>query len=117
VNSVQIFQVVTIGFLLLPSLIAIGVVVLPWPRLLSIRLFFAVVCGWLVSIFYTSLIYHPAGISAATSQGVHFPELRYANNTVATAVLAGWMYPTIALAIFFLVRSLWLKRNKPVARF
>jgi len=116
VNSVQIFQVVTIGFFLLPSLTAIGIAVLPWPRYTAVRVFLAIVAGWLLSIFYTALIYNPAGIAAATSQGVHFPESLYDNNTIATMVLAGWMYPAIALTIFFLVRWLWHRRNKPVAR-
>ena len=117
VNSVQVFQFVTIGFLLLPSLVAIGIVTLPWPRHIAIRAFLAVLAGWLLAIFYTALIYNPAGIAAATSQGVHFPESLYDNNTVAATVILGWLFPAIALTIFFLVRWLWHKRNKPVARF
>jgi hypothetical protein len=116
VNSVQIFQVVIIGFFLLPSLSAVGIAMLPWPRHTAIRVFLAVVVGWLLSVLYTALIYNPAGIAAATSQGVESPEMRYDNNTIATMVMAGWMYPVIALTIFFLARWLWHKRNKPVAR-
>jgi hypothetical protein len=59
----------------------------------------AVVVAWGAGIVYTICVYNPAGNAAGHFSGMHFPEGHYDNNTVAVALIAGWIGPAIILAI------------------
>jgi hypothetical protein len=59
----------------------------------------AVLLAWGAGIVYTIYVYNPAGIAAGHSSGMEFPEGHYDNNTVAVALMAGWIGPAIILAI------------------
>jgi hypothetical protein len=49
---------------------------------------------------YTIYVYNPAGIEAERYFGTHFPENHFDNNTIAVALVGGWIAPAIAVAIF-----------------
>jgi hypothetical protein len=55
--------------------------------------------AWGAGIVYTIYVYNPAGIAAGHSSGMDFPEGHYDNNTVAVALMAGWIGPAIILSI------------------
>ena len=109
----QIFSLVSIGSLLLPCLVTLVVqFILPWPKHWLVRCVVAVFLGWVILVFYTALIYNPAGIALATEQGVDSPGMRYDNNTIASALLGGWLPPALALSVFFALRNVWGRFNK-----
>jgi hypothetical protein len=117
VTREHIFGLVGIGSLLLPCLVTLVVqFILPWPRHWLVRCVVAVLLGWTVLVFYTALIYNPAGISLATEQGVDSPGMRYDNNTIASALFVGWLSPTLALAVFFALRNVWSRFSKEPSR-
>jgi hypothetical protein len=59
----------------------------------------AVAAAWGTGIVYTIYVYNPAGTEAARYGEVHFPENRFDNNTVASAILGGWLAPAIAVSV------------------
>ena len=69
----------------------------PSHRLL--RGFLAVLAAWAMGILYTIVVYNPAGIAVGHYTGMDFPEGHYDNNTVAVALIAGWIGPAIVLSI------------------
>ena len=113
----QIFNLISIGSLLLPCLVTfVAQIILPWPKHWLVRCVVAVFIGWAILIFYTALIYNPAGIALATEKGVDSPGMRYDNNTIASALLGGWLPPTLALAVFFALRNVWFRLSKEPSR-
>jgi hypothetical protein len=110
VTREHIFNLISIGSLLLPCLVALVVqFVLPWPKHWFARGVVAVCFGWAILVIYTALIYNPAGIALATEQGIDSPGVRYDNNTIASALLGGWLMPALALAVFFAARNVWVR--------
>jgi Mn2+/Fe2+ NRAMP family transporter len=73
----------------------------------------AVIAAWVVGIAYTIYVYNPAGTQAARYAGVHFPENHYDNNTVAVALLGGWLAPAIAVGV---VAAILAIRDRIAAR-
>ncbi len=59
--------------------------------------------GWVATPFYAMSILNPAGIAAGKERGIGSPELLFYNNTVATAMLGGWLYPALAVLIIALI--------------
>ena len=106
-----IFQLASLGRLLLPILITLFALALPLPRNSVVRCFCAVILAWVASVFYTALAYNPAGIAFGQQQGQHFPEASYDNNTISVMLLAGWVIPVVTSMVFFLVRRFWLRRH------
>jgi hypothetical protein len=76
----------------------------PSSRLL--RGFLAVVAAWVVGVVYTIYVYNPMGIAAGHYNGMHFPENTYDNNTVAVALMAGWIGPAVVISIMGAFRAM-----------
>jgi len=62
--------------------------------------------GWIADVAFTIYIYNPAGIAAGVGAGADNPEMRYDNNTVAVAIVGGWLYPAVAIALALGLRAL-----------
>jgi len=112
VSSVDHFQIVSVGFITLPCILALGLFIFPWPKRASFRAATSIAAAWLAAIIYTIFLYNPAGIAASVEQGVHFPQARYDNNTIACTILVGWLYPALAILGFSLLRRVWLMLRK-----
>jgi hypothetical protein len=106
----QTFQLASAGRLFLPAFVALGFVALPRPRSNLVRSIGAVLLGWATAVFFTALVYNPAGIAYGHLVGQDFPEIHYDNNTVAVALIVGWLIPTCMVAAFFIFRWLWHRR-------
>jgi hypothetical protein len=76
------------------------------PNSRLLRGFLAVLAAWIAGAIYTIYVYNPAGIAAGHYNGVHFPEGEYDNNTVAVALMAGWVGPAIVLSIMGAFRAM-----------
>ena len=83
-----------------------------WPQNTPARLAVAVTVGWIAFVALTIYVYNPSGIAAATARGVDSPEMRYDNNTVASALLGGWIYSLLSVAGFSLLK----RRRQAVKR-
>jgi hypothetical protein len=117
VTREHIFGLVGIGSLVLPCLVTLVVqFILPWPKHWLARCVVAIFLGWAILVFYTALVYNPAGIALATEQGVDSPGMRYDNNTIAAALIGGWLPPALALAVVFALRNAWGRFNKERSR-
>lgn len=66
----------------------------------------AVLAAWLADVICTIHVYNPAGIAAGHYDGVHLPEGTYDNNTIAVALIGGWIGPAIILAIMGAFQSI-----------
>jgi len=66
----------------------------------------AVLAGWVTHVALTIYAYNPAGIAAAAAVGGDSPQMRFDNNTIAVAILVGWLYPAIAVALVLAIRGL-----------
>ncbi len=103
-TSTELFRWVDWGWFVLPCAVAVAVFIWvpvksPWTRSAI-----AVIIGWILTVTYTMYIFNPAGIAAGYEQGMHFPESRYDNNIIRVALLAGWFYPLLVVALYFLMR-------------
>jgi len=76
------------------------------PNSRLLRGLLAVLAAWVASVVYTIYVYNPAGIAAGHYNGVHFPESNYDNNTVAVALMAGWIGPAIIISIMGAFRAM-----------
>ena len=109
----QIFQIAHVGWWLLQLVVPVVVLVgLPWPRKLLARAFVSVLLVWVASVFYTALVYNPTGIASATAKGVDSPEIIFDNNTIASTLLGGWIYPTVIVGITVLGYRFWRARRR-----
>ena len=100
----HIFTLVSVGRAALPCVVALlPLHFLRWPENRLWRAAFGVALGWLVAVTYAIVAYNPAGIAAATERGIDSPEMRYDNNTVAVALLIGWLLPLVAVSVYVLV--------------
>jgi hypothetical protein len=105
------FDLATVGAFVVPLSLAIILVALSRPKRPLYRSAIAVASAWMVSVVYTIYVYNPAGIAAGHELGWDSPEMRFDNNTVAVQLAMGWLYPTIAVALFFAVRRMRLRRT------
>jgi NO-binding membrane sensor protein with MHYT domain len=71
-----------------------------------LRGFLSVLAAWAAGVIYTIYVYNPAGIAAGHYTGMDFPENHYDNNTVAVALIAGWVGPAIILSIIGAFRAM-----------
>ena len=109
----QIFQIAYVGWWLLQLVVPVVVLVgLPRPRKLITRAFVTVLLVWVASIFYTALVYNPTGIASATAKGVDSPEMKFDNNTIASTLLGGWIYPAVIVGITVLGYHFWRTRRR-----
>ena len=76
------FSFAGIGWWVLQLAAPFMVAYIKWNRSLLLRAVVAVVVSWLIIVFYTSLIYNPAGVSAGLEQGMENPNMKYDNNTL-----------------------------------
>ena len=112
-SAESVFSVVAIMSGALPCAIAFLVVHFsPWPKHVLLRSVVGVVAGWVLLVFYTIVAYNPAGIAAATEQGVDSPAMRYDNNTTASAVFGGWILPAVFITIYFVARRLRKRKQE-----
>jgi len=94
-----IFTVAKVGHVLVTVGLALLLFTRSWPANRWLRGLLAVAAAWISGIVYTIYVYNPAGTEAARYRGLHFPENHFDNNTVAAALLAGWLTPAIAVAV------------------
>jgi hypothetical protein len=102
-----IFDVVAFGSLAIPTLLALVVAALPRPGSALARSAVAIAAAWAVGVVYTIYVYNPAGISAGHELGQDSPEMQFDNNTIASHLVGGWIWPAIVVALFFAVRHAW----------
>jgi hypothetical protein len=94
-----IFSIVTAGQTAIPFVLAVVLFSQRRPRNRLLRGLMGVLVAWITTVVYTIYVYNPAGIAAGHYKGVHFPENLYDNNTIAVALIGGWIAPTIILSI------------------
>lgn len=108
-SKADIFQVVMLGRLVLPSIASL---LLYWlltrPTNKWTRAVIAIISGWVLFFVYTVHAYNPAGIAAGLEQGMASPETHFDNNTVAVALVAGWLYPAASVLISAIIHKVWL---------
>ena len=76
-----------------------------------------VLVAWVVTVIYSAEILNPAGIAAGVEQGTDSPAMYYDNNTVASAILGGWLYPTLASLAFGTFRNVLRKKGKEAVQY
>jgi hypothetical protein len=101
-----IFKIVQAGAGLFTYGLAVLLFSLPWPRRALLRGLLAIAAAWVVGIFYTALVYNPAGIAAGHEAGAHFPENSYDNNTISVAIIGGWIGPAILIGLMGAFRAM-----------
>jgi hypothetical protein len=110
----DLFDIVAVGSIALPCSVAGVAVLLSWPDRLPLKVMGAIFAGWGVAVVFTMFVYNPAGIAAGVAAGVDSPETRFDNNTIAVAILGGWVFPAMAVSVFLGVRALIRKiRSSP----
>jgi hypothetical protein len=110
-----IFDVIAFGSLAIPALLALVVAALPRPRSGLSRAALAIAAAWVVSVAYTIYVYNPAAISAGHELGQDSPEMQFDNNTIASQLVGGWIWPAIVVALFFAVRH--ARRRRAVGQY
>jgi hypothetical protein len=100
-----IFVLAQFGRFVAPIALAVVLLRLAKPRRFFLRYLWAVFVAWLFNLFYVIYVYNPAGIAYGHALGEHFPENRFDNNTTAVALMAGWVYPSIAGLLFCVWRK------------
>ncbi|GAA5069725.1 hypothetical protein [Lysobacter panacisoli] len=106
----DVFDVVAVAGWVGPCVIGMAAVFFPKPRSVLLRAAVGVMAGWIAGIVFTIYVYNPAGIAAAIAAGVDSTGARYDNNTVVVAILGGWFYPALAVALALGVRFLLVRR-------
>jgi hypothetical protein len=94
-----IFTIVKAGNVLATVGLALLVFTRSRPVKRWLRGLVAVAAAWFAGIVYAIYVYNPAGKEAARYAGMHFPENHFDNNTIAVALLVGWIAPAIAVGI------------------
>ena len=106
-----IFTVASIGRFSVPCTVSAAIFLLDHPRRSIVRAPFAITVGWMTDIAFTAFFYNPAGIAAGHAAGAHFPEARFDNNTIATAIIGGWLAPSLVVALLALWRRTQSKKS------
>ena len=97
-----IFNVVKAGWWGLQIILPAAIVSLKWNTSVWLRSAIAEILAWVSSVAYTIFIYNPAGIAASIERGIDGPKMHYDNNTIASNVLGGWIYPLFVVALYVL---------------
>ncbi len=105
-SSNNLLQIVEVVFHLLPVVIVVSAVYfLPSNKGYLFKASIGIAITWVSLVLYTIYVYNPVGISAGYESGMHFPESKYDNNTIAPILFFGWLSPTaIALILFFVLK-------------
>src|SRR5687767_10151107 len=104
-TAVQKFDIISSVSMLLPATLTLALVHLsPIPRHAGMRALVSILVPWVALMCFNMFILNPAGIAAGNEVGEHFPEARFDNNTIASALPGGWLLPTIVVGIYFLGR-------------
>lgn len=107
-SNAEIFPAVVLGRLVLPCVASLLLYwLLPRPANNWARASVAILGGWALFILYTIHAYNPVGIAAGLAQGLDSPEAHFDNNTIAVALVAGWLYPAAAVALSVLLHKAW----------
>jgi hypothetical protein len=106
----RILTLVNIGGLLLALAMPVAIFLLPRPRSAVARAAIAIVLAWVASVLYAGLVVNPAGIAAGHAAGEHFREARYDNNTIASAILGGWLAPLLSIGAVAVIRRLLFQK-------
>jgi hypothetical protein len=100
----RLLTLVNIGGLLPAVALPVAIFLSPLPRSTLGRVCLAVALGWVAVVLYAGFVVNPVGIAAGHAAGEHFPEARYDNNTIASALIAGWLAPLLSIGVVALVR-------------
>src|SRR5688500_9663458 len=95
---------VNISSLVLAIAIPVAIFLLPRPRSALARAAIGFVLAWVAAVLYAAVVVNPAGIEAGHAAGEHFPEARYDNNTIASALLGGWLVPLLSVGVVAVIR-------------
>jgi hypothetical protein len=101
---------VNIGGLLLAFALPAAIFLLPRPRHAVPRAVIAVILGWVVAVLYAGLVVNPVGVSAGHAAGEHFPEARFDNNTIASAILGGWLAPLLSIGVVAVTKRVFFRK-------
>ena len=107
-----VFELISLGRILLPVIIAIFL----FSSLLKKKKWFiqvpiSIFIPWLVNVLYTIYVYNPVGIDAGREKGLHFPEAQFDNNTVSIIIFTGWVYPSLAIIVYYLYNKYIKRKN------
>ena len=101
---------VNISGLLLAIAIPVAIFLLPRPQSALARAAIGIVLAWVAAVLYAGLVVNPAGIEAGHAAGEHFPEARYDNNTIASALLSGWLVPLLSVGVVAVIRRVLFRK-------
>jgi len=101
-----IFKLANVGHGVVTYGLAVFLFCLKRPNGRLLRGCLAVIAAWVAGILFTIYVYNLAGIAAGHYRGMAFPEVHYDNNTVAVALIAGWIGPAIIVSIMGAFRSM-----------
>jgi hypothetical protein len=104
-TATQKFEILSSLRDFIPVLLALSFIHLsPFPRGAGIRALVSILLAWVFLVVFLGVFYNPAGIAAGHEAGEHFPEGRFDNNIIASALLGGWILPAVVMGIYFLGR-------------
>jgi len=110
---VHLVSLVEIGHFLLALGLPLAIFFLRSPRSTPGRACLAVGVAWVAGIVYAAFVENPAGIAAGHAAREHFPEARFDNNTIASAIAGGWVIPVLVVGIAALARRLRSRNGDP----
>ena len=99
------------GTWVVPTTVALAIFFARWPRPIPVRAVLAIATGWAASVVYMTYVYNPAGIAHGYATNADSPEMRFDNNTIASALLIGWILPAIAVGAAVMVRRIATPRQ------
>jgi hypothetical protein len=101
----QKFGIIASVAQIFPVLLALAVMHFsPVPRRAGFRALVSILIPWVALVIYMGTIYNAAGIAAGHEAGADFPEGRFDNNTITSALLGGWLLPAAVMGVYFLGR-------------
>ena len=106
-----VFDIAAVARIALPCIVAGIASLLPAPKSMTLKVLSAILAGWVTAVVFTLYVYNPTGIAAGHAAAVDSPEMRFDNNTVAVAILGGWIYPALVVAAVLIVRTLLRNRR------
>jgi len=110
----RILTIVNVGYFVLAFAVPVGIFLLPRPRNEFGRAAIALIFTWAATVFYAGLVVNPVGIAAGHAVGEHFPEARYDNNTIASAMIGGWLAPLISIVAVAIIRRARVQKSAPL---
>ena len=103
-TSSELFEIVAFVRNIGPILITLSVLIIT-PKKLNylLRALAAIILAWIFIVLFTIYVYNPVGVEMGHEEGMHFPENRFDNNTIASTVLAGWVNPTLVAIVTYVI--------------